>query len=79
MYINRGNVLFEGSRFELAIMDYSEAIRVSPNCVEAYHNRGLVYRRIGQYDESDQDFSKVAELKGTTNTDEGAAAMSPQL
>ena len=77
VYINRGNVLFEGSRFELAIRDYSEAIRISPNYVEAYHNRGLVYRRIGRYVESDKDFSRGAGLKASTNTGEGAAAKSP--
>ena len=44
-------------------MDYGEAIKLNPNYSEAYHNRAVAYNRLGNYEESERDFAKVAELK----------------
>jgi tetratricopeptide (TPR) repeat protein len=42
-YSNRGNAFDEKGEYELAINDYTEAIKIYPNCAEAYNNRGFVY------------------------------------
>jgi tetratricopeptide (TPR) repeat protein len=55
------------SEFEHATEDYTEAIRINPNYSDAYHNRGVMYHRLGQYEESERDMAKVAELRERGN------------
>ncbi len=45
-----------------AIKHYTEAIRLNPNLVEAYNNRGLAYYRKDDYDQAIQDYSKAIDL-----------------
>jgi tetratricopeptide (TPR) repeat protein len=42
-----------------AIADYSEAIRLRPDIVSAYYNRGNFYIDLGEYDKAIADFSEV--------------------
>jgi tetratricopeptide (TPR) repeat protein len=49
--------------YERGAENYTEAIRINPNYSEAYHNRAVMYHRLGLYEESEQDLAKVAELK----------------
>ena len=47
----------------VAIEDYNEAIRLKPDYVEAYNNRGNVYNNLGQYQRAIQDCNKAIRLK----------------
>ncbi len=46
-----------------AIQDYNKAIRLDPDCLEAYFLRGQAYERKGEYDKAIQNLNKVIELK----------------
>ena len=48
--------------YDRAIEDYSQAIELNPNYVEAYGNRGVVYRSQGAYDRAIEDYSQAIEL-----------------
>ena len=49
-------------KYEKAIEDYDEAIRLNPNDAIAYHNRGNTKGRLEKYEESIKDFDKSIEL-----------------
>ena len=47
---------------ELAIQDYTEAIRLDPQYADAYHMRGLTYEVICKAEQAEKDFQKAREL-----------------
>ena len=47
-YKDRGGVLVRTNRFDRAIADLNEAIRLCPNSATAYQNRGAAYNGLGQ-------------------------------
>ena len=49
----------------MALADYRESIRLNPNNAEAYANRGITYRRIGDYDLALANFDKAIQLDPT--------------
>ena len=62
MLISRGNAYAATGQHEKAIKAYSEALRLNPDLVAAYHNRGIELREVGQLETAIADFSKVIEL-----------------
>jgi len=50
-------------KFDDAVEDYSEAIRINPKDPEAPFNRGLAYLRADKYDYAARDFSAVVSLQ----------------
>ena len=46
----------------MALADYSRAIRLDPQYVSAYFNRGLIYYEQGQPQRALADFDKVLEI-----------------
>jgi len=44
------------NEYDMDIADCSEAIRMNPNEMEAYHNRGFLYEKTGDYDKTIADF-----------------------
>ncbi len=46
----------------LAIMAFTKAIEINPNYAEAYHERGLAYDAIGEYDRAISDYNKAIEI-----------------
>ena len=48
-----------------ALRDYGDAIRLDPDCAEAYFGRGLVYVREGKYREAIRDYERAVRLNFT--------------
>ena len=57
--VNKGNCLFISEEFDRAKEFYLEAIGVEADCVEAIYNLGLVYKRLGYYNEALQAYEKL--------------------
>ena len=49
-------------QLEQAIEDYDQAIRLNPECAEAYYGRGFIYKEQGKKDEAIVDFEKFITL-----------------
>ena len=58
----QGRKLYFRGRYDEAIEEYTEAIRLNPEYASAYMNRGLSYKQIGKKDEALADFEKVITL-----------------
>ncbi|WP_375505010.1 tetratricopeptide repeat protein, partial [uncultured Nostoc sp.] len=43
VYVNRGANYYRQKKYPLAIKDYEEALKIDPNNVDAYINRGIAY------------------------------------
>ena len=61
-YYNRGNAYADQGAYDQAIADYSEAIRADPSDVNAYYQRGLSYKVLGDSEPATIDFNKVLEI-----------------
>jgi transitional endoplasmic reticulum ATPase len=59
----KGNSLFEESKFEEAIKEYTEAIRIDKTYADAYFNRALTERVINDFTSARGDLEKVLELQ----------------
>lgn len=46
----------------LAIIEFTKAIEINPRYAEAYHERGLAYDAIGEYDLAISDYNKAIEI-----------------
>ena len=57
--VNKGNTLFVAEEYDRAKEFFLEAIGVEADCIEAIYNLGLVYKRLGYYNESLQAFEKL--------------------
>ena len=44
-------------------MDYTRVIELDPTNSHAYHNRGISYDKIGDFEKAIADFTKVLELE----------------
>ena len=62
-YNNRGIAYGEKNELDLAIKDFTKAIKLKPNFALAYNNRGAVYRSQGKYDLAIEDCNKAIQLK----------------
>ncbi len=49
-------------KYQRAIEDYSQAIRLDPNNVDAYHSRGGVYEKLGKYQRAIEDYNQTIRL-----------------
>jgi len=57
------NSLFESSKFDEAIVEFSEAIKIDPEYADAYFNRALTERITRNFDAAKDDLKKVMELQ----------------
>ncbi len=60
-YLDRG-IFREAKDPDLAIADYSEAIRLDPKCLMAYYNRGVAWRNKREYDKAITDYTEAIRL-----------------
>ena len=49
--------------YEKAIKTYSDLLKISSKCTEAYNSRALCYRYLGEYDKSMKDYDKAIALE----------------
>lgn len=59
----RGNQLDQEKHYQRAYEQYSEAIRLNPEHVLAYNNRGIILGTMGRNQEAIDDFNTVLSLK----------------
>jgi lipoprotein NlpI len=65
VYYNRGIGYEQGSQYDLAIADYSQALSLDPNYRDAYNNRGNVYQDKGQHDLAIADYNQALRIDPT--------------
>ncbi len=61
-YWNRGLAHSSKEQYDRAIEDFSQAIRLKPDYVEAYKSRAAAYRQTHQYDRAIQDYDYAIRL-----------------
>ncbi len=59
---NRGTVYHGKGENDLAIKDYTEAVRLNPEYTSGYYNRGNSYIRKKEYDRAIADYNKALSL-----------------
>ena len=62
-YNSRGALYAKLGRYQLAMEDYNEAIRLNRDCAECYYNRGTIYGDLGHHQMAIQDYSEAIRLK----------------
>jgi tetratricopeptide (TPR) repeat protein len=62
LFYRRGLAYSHKKRYEWAIADYDEAIRLDPKNAFAFFNRGNAYMEKGQYDRAIADFDEAIKL-----------------
>lgn len=62
-YCSRGIAYMEKGKYNKAITDYTEALKINPKYADAYYNRGNAYVKKGLHDKAIEDFNKAIELK----------------
>ena len=61
-YFQRGNNRYFQKRFKDACIDYSKAIEINPQLVEAWSNKGTVLYKLGKHDEAIKAFDRTIEI-----------------
>lgn len=61
-YETRGMAYHTQGNYELAIDDYTQAIRIDPDYASAYANRGDAHRRMGKYQMAIDDYTHAVKI-----------------
>ena len=61
-HANKGVKLAQTGAYEEAIVEFTTAIKISPNDARIYNDRGRVYHRMNRFPEAIEDFSKAIEI-----------------
>jgi len=61
-YFYRGNTYGWQHNFTRAILEFSKAIAINPNYVDAYINRGVAYGQQGNFSQAISDYNKAIEI-----------------
>ena len=62
-YLNRGELQLEAGRFQEAIGNFAEALRLRPNYPEACYNLGNAWHALGRNPEAVADFARALRLR----------------
>ena len=68
-YQGRGVARTDLNDLEAAIVDFSRALELDPELLNAYLNRGLVLLLQGKDSEAEKDFARVLTLKPEAKTE----------
>ncbi|MEH2179983.1 tetratricopeptide repeat protein, partial [Nostoc sp.] len=66
---NRGIACRNQKDYEGAIADFSQALKLDPNYIDAYYNRGFAYFDLKDYDSAIADFNQALKLDPSKATD----------
>jgi tetratricopeptide (TPR) repeat protein len=61
-WFNKGVTLYNESKYDEAIKAYDEAIRLAPNLIEAWNNKGMALDALGKTTEANAAKAKAKEL-----------------
>ena len=61
-YRNRGWLYCKLKNYNAALVDFNQAVALSPNDNLAYHFRGLAYEKLGDKQRAQADAAKAREL-----------------
>lgn len=61
-YNNRGLIYDKMGRFDLAVNDYSMALRIDPLNKSAYNNRGVIFSKSGLFSKAIEDYTMALRL-----------------
>jgi rfaE bifunctional protein nucleotidyltransferase chain/domain len=61
-HFTRGLEFQKADRYQEAIFEYNEAIRIEPSFAKAYNNSGVAKDGLGQYEEAIKDFEEAINL-----------------
>lgn len=78
-YYNRGVASAEADKFSDAIADFTQAIHLNPQYIQAYQYRGFLNEKLGYQNRAEADFRKVAELKLQREERYASATANPPL
>ena len=62
-YEHRGVAYIDLGRYQEAIEDLSQAIRISPAYAEAHYNRGVAYGKLGRWQEAIESYKQAVRIK----------------
>jgi len=60
--VDQGIASCEAGRYDQALQEFNEALKLKPNDASLYDYRGMAYRCKGQDEKAIQDFNKAMEL-----------------
>jgi tetratricopeptide (TPR) repeat protein len=61
-YCNRGSIWLQKGKYSRAIDDFTTAINIDPNYLEAYRDRGTAYLNKGDHNQACSDWKKLCEF-----------------
>lgn len=62
-FASRGEAYSDIGQYDQAILDYTEAIEITPKYADAYYNRGNAYSKNDMLDQAILDYTKAIEIK----------------
>lgn len=67
-YYDIGKVLLQGKKYEEAIIDFTEAIKLKPDYYLAWVYRGMAYYELKEYNKAIENYDKAIEIKENDNS-----------
>lgn len=61
-YLNRGNIHLRFNRYELAVKDYNEMLKINPESTSGLTNRGIAWYKLGEKEKACIDWAKAMTL-----------------
>jgi tetratricopeptide (TPR) repeat protein len=61
-YGTRGDYFQDIKKYDEALADYSNALKINPSYSTAYHNRATVYKQLGQLDNAINDYTQAINI-----------------
>ena len=61
-YFNKAYDYAENEQYQLAIDNYTSALRINPDYAEAYYNRGSAYNDLGNYTAAIADYTSALRI-----------------